>query len=417
VISFAHMVRTPMLPEIVTAAEVVTALLPEEGLTEGSITCPVVYGPFLDCLATFFTTLTRLAMSDEAVSGVREAYLAAIEKLNSHPSAITGCLARVEGRAFCNAKLTATRAGKESKRCQKHAGSDLMGVVLNQHDSHPACMSVCPACTGAFKEGCDVLMCACCEQQHHPACVARVCRERGLQELVLGDGQAPVCSECMTGQYQTVLTLWAINPGSDAIVIPPCRRGAGGVVEQAYVKGESEARDATVPTPKFLNYLEAGVVAPKQLAVRTHGRPTQGPEGQERAESSRGERNTPPQTVRGEADREIAEDDDSSVEEDGAGNLRDEVERTVKEIFAQEKAALSGTSQVEEVFRHQCECNLDGQAAGVKPGEKGSLVHPEAAARECYCGCPIHDFHTKLVLSGTGLKTINSPTGLLGSTP
>jgi hypothetical protein len=192
--------------------------------------------------------------------------------------------------------------------------------------------------------------------------------------------------------------------------------GRGGVAEQAYVKAESESRDSTLLTPEFLTFLPAGVVAPKQLPVRRCGRATKGPVVPDIAEGSRGAR-TPPRTVPGDDDHESVEEDDSSVENDEAGSLKDEVERTVRQLMAQEKAAVSGTIQVEEVFRHQCECNLNGQAAGVKPGEIGSLVHPEAAAHECYCGCPNHDFQIKLVLSGTGLKTINSSTGLLGSTP
>jgi hypothetical protein len=92
------MVRTPILPEIVAAAELAVALLPEEGLSEGSIAFPVSYGTFLDGLATFFTGLMRLPLSDEAVASIREAYFGPIEKLNSHPSTVSGCLARVEGK-------------------------------------------------------------------------------------------------------------------------------------------------------------------------------------------------------------------------------------------------------------------------------------------------------------------------------
>ena len=139
------MVRAPLVPELVSAAEVATGLIPEEGLAKGSLVWSEGYAAFVGGLSTLVTYCSGIALPVEAISKLRDEYFSRFERLNSHPEDV--CLARVDGRAYCNVKLTATRAGKESRRCRDHANSDLLGVVLNQPDAHPACLSVCPACS------------------------------------------------------------------------------------------------------------------------------------------------------------------------------------------------------------------------------------------------------------------------------
>ena len=160
------MVRAQLVPEVVYAADVATGLIPEEGLAKGSLACSEGYTTFMDGFATFLTYLSGLALPVEAIAKVRDDYFAAFEKLNSHPDEM--CLARVENKSHCGAKLTGPRASKESRRCLRHANTDLLGVVLNMTDSRPAALSPCPACSGSVKGGSDVLMCAVCDQQFHP---------------------------------------------------------------------------------------------------------------------------------------------------------------------------------------------------------------------------------------------------------
>ena len=161
------MVRIAVTPEVIAATELVTGLIPEEVvLVKGSVAITDAGTSFLRGFANLLARLASLALPAGALTTLREDYFPAFERLNSYP--VDGkCLARVEG-GFCMTKVNAARGKLESKRCSMHADSDLVGSVLHLPESHPAALSPCLACSGAFKAGSDVITCCTCEQQFHP---------------------------------------------------------------------------------------------------------------------------------------------------------------------------------------------------------------------------------------------------------
>ena len=141
------MVRAQLVPEVVSAVETAVGLIPEDGgLGKGSVSCTEAFAAYMNGLANVFALCVGIALPEGAIATLRDDSLAQFEKLNSHPME-NKCLARVEGKAYCGLKLTPTRASKESRRCAKHANSDLVGVVLNLPDSRPASLSPCPVCS------------------------------------------------------------------------------------------------------------------------------------------------------------------------------------------------------------------------------------------------------------------------------